>query len=246
MSIKSNKDVTMQLEELGLSLHEAQIYLSVLSHGESPAGVILDDVKLHREQVYRALKRLVDQGYLTQFEKRKRSYFSAVDPSILVHQTTTKLSIAQSLQPYLKELHSKKAQIITVAEGEEAIKLQLEDMLYTIEDGGEYLIIGGLGQNYWEAASKYLEIFKKQFAKKNIKARIIAYEGVTYPKDNSFGEFNVSIKRIRRTMVFPASTAIYGDKVAIDLLDPENLAIITIENPKIANSYRQTFESLWK
>lgn len=246
MANLSNKIVTEQLQDLGLSAHEAQIYLSVLKNGESPAGVILDEVKLHREQVYRALKRLVDRGFITTFEKRKRSYYSALDPKVLVHQTTTKLSLAQSLQPYLKGLFSKKPQIITVTEGEEAVKLQLEDMVACLPQNGEYLVLGGVGQSYWEVASKYLEVYKVKFAKKNIKVRILAYEGIKYPKDSSFGSLNISAKKIKRTYVLPASTIVYGNKVAIDLLDPQNLAIITIENEKIANSYRQTFEALWK
>ena len=245
MADLSNKAVIEQLEELGLSPHEALIYLSVLKHGESPAGVILDDVKLHREQVYRALKRLVDSGFLTQFEKRKRSYYSALDPAVLVNQTKAKVTVAQSLQPFLKELHQKKPQIITVTEGEEAVKLQLEDIVQTLRDGEEYLVLGGIGQDYYEAAKKYTQIFQKQFAKKNIKGRIMAYEDTVYPTDSPLGE-NVSVKKIRRPTDFPASTIIYGNKVGIDLLDPENVAIITIENEKVADSYRQTFEALWR
>ncbi len=246
MSNFSNKSVIEQLQELGLSTHEAQIYLSVLRNGESPAGVILDEVRLHREQVYRALKRLVDEGYLTSFEKRKRSYFTAVDPVVLISRTKTKLAVAEGLEPYLKQLMSKKAQVITVSEGEEAIKLQLEDMLATIPDGGEYLVLGGIGQNYWKAAEKYIDLFSKRFQKRRIRVRVIAHEGVSYPLDSAFGEIKLSSKRIKRNYVMPASTAIYGDKVAIDLLDPDNVAIITIDNAKVANSYRQTFEALWK
>jgi sugar-specific transcriptional regulator TrmB len=246
MSTLSNKSVIENLEELGLSPHEAQIYLSVLRHGESPAGVILDDVKLHREQVYRALKRLVDGGYITSFEKRKRSYFTAVDPKVITSKIKAKLAIAESLEPYLHTLGSSKPQVITVTEGEEAIKLLNEDMVTTIPEGGEYLVLGGVGQSWWDVSSKYTDIFSKQFEKKRIKARVIAYEGTKYPKDTSYGQINVSVKKIKRTYLFPASTAIYSNKVAIALLDPENIAVITIENEKIANSYRQTFEALWK
>ena len=242
----SNKAVIEQLEDLGLTAHEALIYLSVLKNGEAPAGVILDEVKLHREQVYRALKRLVDDGLITQFEKRKRSYYSAVDPSVLINKTKAKLAVAESLEPYLRELHSKKPQVITVTEGEEAIKLLNEDMIATIPEEGEYLILGGVGESWWQAASKYIELTRKQFEKKRIRARIIAYEGATYPKDTAYGELNISVKKLKRTYVLPASTAIYGDKVAIALLDPGNIAIITIENEKVANSFRQTFEALWK
>lgn len=241
----SNKAVIEQLEELGLSQHEALIYLSVLKHGESSAGIILDDVNLHREQVYRALKRLVDSGFLTSFEKRKRSYYSAIDPAVLVNQTKAKVAVAESLQPYLKELHQKKPQIIRVTEGEEAVKLQLEDIIETLGEGGEYLVLGGLGQQYYDSIGKYISLFEKKLNKKYIKGRILAYEGSVYPINTSFGE-HISVKKIKRPADFPTSTVIYGNKVGIDLLDPQNTAIITIENDKVAESFKQTFEALWK
>lgn len=246
MTETSNNIVIGQLQELGLSYHEALIYISVLKQGESPAGVILDEVKLHREQVYRALKRLVDQGFLTQFIKRKRSYYSAVNPTVLTNKIKAKLALAESLEPFLQNLHSSQPQIIKVWEGEEAIKQLNEDMIATLPENGEYLVIGGLGQSWWQVADKYIDSSRKQFEKKHIKARIVAYEGASYPKDDAFGNVSVSVKRLKKTYVTPASTAIYGNKVAIALLDPDNIAIITIENEKIANSYRETFEALWK
>ncbi len=240
----SNTLVTENLTELGLTAHEAAIYLAVLKHGEASAGVILDEVRLHREQVYRALKRLVDKGYLTRFEKRKRSYYSAIDPSILVNQAKAKVEIAQSLQPHLKELYQKKPQTIKVTEGDDAVKVYLDDILNTLKQGDEYLVIGGIGSSFYQFIGKSLEAYERKFKKKNIKARIIVYQGFVYPNEGYLGEA-FSVKTIKKPAATPVSTAIYGDKVAIFVMDPENVAIINIENKDIAQSYRQTFEDLW-
>jgi hypothetical protein len=46
-----------------------------------------------------------------------------------------------------------------------------------------------------------------------------------------------------------APTVIYGDKMAIELLEsrkPENTAVIVIENLSVAASYLANFEALWK
>lgn len=245
MNSFSNNIVIQQLIELGLTNHEALIYLAVLKHGESSAGVVLDEVKLHREQVYRALKRLTDEGYLTQFEKRKRQYYSAIDPSTLVHRAKSKVAQAEALQPYLLELYRKKPQVITVTEGEEALKIQIEDMISTMENGDEYLILGGVGNQYYDIVAKYMHLYEKRLINKNIHGRILAYEGSQYPGKTAFSE-NLSIKKIKRPAQFPALTMIYGNKVAIDIMDPQNIAVITIENETIADSYRQTFETLWR
>lgn len=241
----SNKDVISQLQELGLPSHEALIYLAVLRRGETSAGAIINEVKLHREQVYRALRNLVSEGFLTESKKNSVSSFSAINPTIFVNRSKTKLALAESIQPYLSSIKSTKQQIIQVWEGEEVVKKQLGDMVNTLKENDEYLVLGGVGQLYYEASKKYLPLFSAEFKKKNIKGRIIAYKGYEYPTNAPFGE-NLSIKTLNRPLETPASTVIYDNKIGIDLLDPDNIAIITIENEKVANSYRQTFEALWR
>ncbi len=243
----SNNNVTGRLTELGLTSHEAAIYLAVLKHGEVSAGIVLDEVKLHREQVYRALKRLVDEGYLTQFEKRKRAYFSAVDPNILVQQTKAKVAVAEEVLPYLNKIRTQTPQVITITEGEDSLRLQLEDMLATLPYGGEYLVLGGVGSLYYDVVKKFMPLYTKRFAKKNIHGKIIVYKGAEgqYPKDMLLGG-RLSIHTLHRPTENPASTVIYGNKVAICLMDPESFAVITITNEKVAKAYRATFDALWK
>ena len=241
----SNKDVILKLEELGLSSHEAAIYLAVLKSGETSAGKVIDTVKLHREQVYRSLRKLITEGFLTESEKNNISYFSAIDSTVFVNRSKTNLALAESIQPYLSSIKTTKQQIIQVWEGEEAIRKQLEDMVNTLNDAEEYLVLGGIGQLYYDASKKYLPLFASEFKKKNISGRIVAFKGYEYPPDAPMGE-RVSIKTLDRPFGTPASTVIYGNKVGIDLIDPENTAIITIENEKVANSYSQTFEALWR
>jgi HTH-type transcriptional regulator, sugar sensing transcriptional regulator len=241
----SNSDVIGKLQELGLTAHEALIYVAVLRNGECSAGVILDEVKLHREQVYRALKRLVDEGYLTQYEKRKRSYFSAVNPDIFINQAKTKVSLAESVAPYLSQIYQAKPQIIRVWEGEDSIKIHLEDLLQTLPDGGEYLILGSVGEGFYKLTEKYGDYFTKRFAKKNIRGRIIFFEGEKPSPTLSYGE-TWSVKTIKKPSLSPVSTVIYSNKVSLEWLKEGNNFVINIENEEIADSYRQTFEALWK
>jgi sugar-specific transcriptional regulator TrmB len=245
MSEISNSYVIERLEELGFTHHEALVYLATLKNGEASAGVILDEVKLHREQVYRALKKLVDDGLLTTYEKRKRSYYSAVDPEVILNQTKERVAIAESVEPYLKSLHQAKPQVIKVWEGEDSIKYPLEDILQTLKPGEEYLVLGAVGQEFYEAVRKYGDYYSKRFNKKDIKGRIIYFEGEGPQQTPGYGE-SVSVKRLKRPALSPVSTVIYGNKVALEWTKPGNSAVISIENEELAESYRQTFEALWK
>lgn len=242
----NNEGVISQLEELGLSSHEAVVYLACLRLNKSSTGSIIKEADLHSEQVYRSLRRLTNQGFVTETQKNNVSYFSAIDPSVLVSRTKTKLALAESLQPYLHSLKGNKRQVIQVWEGEEAVKKQLEDVLNTLNESEECLILGGVGEIFAEAFKKYLPLFAPLFRKKNIKERTIAFKGYDYPVDvpPPFGG-EVSTKTLDRPPTTPISTIIYGNKYALDLIDPDNIAIITIENEQVANSLRQTFEALW-
>jgi len=53
------------------------------------------------------------------------------------------------------------------------------------------------------------------------------------------------VKFLPKEYASPASTNIYGDKVAILLWEEEPLAIV-IKNKKIADAYRSFFSLLWK
>lgn len=237
-------DVTTHLQELGLSEHEASIYLTVLRNGEASAGVILDEVKLHREQVYRALKRLVDSGLLSHYIKRKRGYYSATDPQVLVSKMRAKIDVAEALQPYLRDLHLKKPQVIQVTEAVEAYRMMFEDILTTIEKDGEYLVISGAGKGFYEITKDFYPKYAKMFNKRNISLRMTAYEGEDFTEQIQTQE-PLRIRVIPGSYAIPVATVIYGNKVGIEILDRENLAIITIENEKVAAGYRHTFETLW-
>ncbi len=237
--------VTQQLQELGLSEHEAEIYLIVLQKGEAPAGTILDELKLHREQVYRALKRLVDNGLLTHYTKRKRGYYSAVDPRTLVSKMQAKIDIAESLQPYLKELHLKKPQVIRVGEGAESYRSFFEDIIAKLQPHEEYLVISGFGNSFYEITKDFFPKYSKIMMRKKIECRLVSYEGEGFERQFAVQPF-LKVRVIPGTYAAPVATVVYGSTVAIQIQDSENLAIITIENANVADGYRQTFETLWQ
>jgi sugar-specific transcriptional regulator TrmB len=249
MAKDQHKNVTVELQELGLSPHEALIYLTVLKLGESSAGNILDDVKLHREQVYRALKRLVDMGLLTQFIKRKRGYYSAIDPNVLVRRMQAKVEIAQSLQPILRKFREEQKQIIQVREGADALRWLLEDIVITLKKDAEYQVLGGAGHRFLQLVKDYWPIHQRALEKKKISYRTLTYEGQDYSHAIRAKAETREIRYLPQNFISPAATIIYANKVGLEIFDtenPDNTAVILIENQKVADAYRQTFESLWQ
>lgn len=243
----NNDDVTKQLEDIGLSAHEAALYLEILRNGEASVGILLKHIKLHREQAYRALKRLEEAGLIRQYEKHKRAYFSVTDTDLLIQRVEEKVAAAKALQPLLKNMHQRSPHVVRVREGVDGFAALFEDVLHTLEKDNEYLILGGQGERFdsLEQVWPLYEKTVKTFAKRNIKLRMIAFAGQDFTK-----QFNVhplmDVRELPGEYFGPVATVIYGNKVALEVMDPENISIVTIENKKIADSYRQQFEALWR
>lgn len=243
--MNSHKNVIESLIELGLSQHDAEIYLIILKEPECSAGMILNQVQLHREQVYRALKRLSDSGLITSFEKNKRSYFSTINPEILINKSRAKLELAESIQPYLKELRKEKTQIINIKEGIRAFEELFDDILLTLKKNNEYLVLNGSGEDFFALTADFYPRFARLCKKKKISVRMIGYNNQDFYNQILEEEF-LRIRKLPGELAYPTPTLIYGNKIAIQIIDRKNPAIITIENKKIADSYHQTFETLWK
>lgn len=247
MDTTSNETVLRQLEEIGLSRHEAEIYLEILRYGEASVGMILEKVKLHREQAYRALKRLEEGKLVRQFIKHKRAYFAATNPEILINRVKAKVEVAESLQPLLKGMYQHYPHIVQVREGEESFEHLFEDILSTVGKDGDYLILGGVGNAFYSLERirplyhKYVNIYAKQ----GINLRMISFGGQDFTTQY-WAQKLLEVRELSGSYGTPVATVIYGDKVALEVMDPENISIITIENKNIAEAYRQQFETLWK
>jgi len=247
MESSSHSDVTRQLEEIGLSAHEADIYLEILRFGQASVGMILENVKLHREQAYRALKRLEEAGLVRQFIKRKRAYFSANNPEILIKRVKAKVEVAESLQPLLKGMYQHYPHVIQIREDAESFAALFAEILETIKKDGEYLIMGGIGEGFYQLdeVRPMYQKYANLYAKKNINLRMLAFEGQDFTTQY-WTQPLLEVRELAGAYISPVATVVFGDKVALEVMDPENISIITIENKKIADAYRQQFEALWK
>lgn len=246
MSPFSNADVITQLEAIDLSPHEAALYVEILRNGEASVGMLLEHVKLHREQAYRALKRLEAENLIRQYEKRKRAYFTVTDTDLLIERVEEKVQIAKSLQTTLKNMHQRSPHVVKVSEGIDSFKVLFENILSTLKNNSEYLILGGQGRGFeslegvWPIFEKYVKVY----GKRNIKLRMIAFEGQDFSNQYKAQPL-LDVRELPGEYLGPVATVIFGDKVALEVMDPENISIVTIENENIADSYRQQFEALW-
>jgi sugar-specific transcriptional regulator TrmB len=243
----SHNQVIDQLLELGLQRIDAEVYLCVLTHGETAAGVVIEELQLHREQGYRSLRRLVTDGLLTSYEKDKKAYFAAISPEVLVSRMRSKTELAQSLVPYLHEMRTVRSQLIQVTEGDRSLQILLEDILKSVPENGEYLVLGGIGEAFSVTTKDYFPKFARALTKRGVRVRIISYPDELFEDQQQLQPL-LTLRRLPSGHTNVSPIVIYANKVALEVFDhsnPDNTAVVTIENEHVAATYRANFEALW-
>ena len=134
-----------ELEELGLSKEEAQVYLTVLELGGSFASTIASKAKLPRVNCYYILEALRRRNLVTSNLKGNVKFFVAEPPQVLVNQIQEKYAHAKKLLPQLLSLISAQAfkPIIRSYEGIEGIKKTINNNLSNVRIVSRHSASGG-------------------------------------------------------------------------------------------------------
>src|SRR3989338_5413788 len=72
------------LQELGLSISEIKVYLSLMRLGESTTGAIVDESGVAVSKVYNVLEKLIKKGLVSYTLKKKTKYFIPAPPDRLL------------------------------------------------------------------------------------------------------------------------------------------------------------------
>ncbi len=233
------------LEEFGLTRTEEKVYLALFRLGLSPAADIIKKTQLHRTTVYDVLSRLIEKGLVSYIIQNKIKYYSAVNPSKFLDISLEEKTKAEEKQKLARQVidkiklikeETKTKSIAQIFIGNKGLKTVMNDIIETKKDFVEF----GVEGKFEDILPAYTKHWANQRVKKNIKAKIICTESSQTP------EWKMNeIRFIPKEYQSPASTLIYGDKVAI-FIDEEPILIILIESKKLAQSYRNYFKLLWK
>jgi len=239
-----------ELTSLGLSVEEAKVYLAALELGGSYVSAIARRAKANRSTCYHTLDNLVRKGLISSTQKGKVLYFTAEDPKRLIQITEEKMQRAKDVIPELLAMANTMASKpkIRFYEGIEGIKSIFEDIVTT----GDQV----LGYTNLKAIGELMPEYFKQYCHKKvtigIKTRYIApatEEGVDmvdvfFPKKydpNLLEILMVNPKEFN----FQNEIAIYGKKVAIISLNPDELIGLIVESKTFADSMKSFFDLAW-
>jgi sugar-specific transcriptional regulator TrmB len=226
------------LEAIGLSSGEAEIYLILLRLGEALGSEIARRTRISRPHVYGILDKLQDKGLVSYVVKAGKKYYKPADPEKLYDLLKEKEHIISTMMPQLKEFYAaiKPKLRIEVYEGKEGIKTVLNDIIRT----GKDIIVWGASARIENIVPIEAKRYLKQRQEKKIRARQLYARG-TKVLPSPLSEF----KELPPEFAGPSTTTVYGNKVAI-ILWVVVPTIVVIESKELAESYKDHFELMWK
>lgn len=230
---------TEALIELGFTRREAQAYLALLRMEEAKAGEIAEYTKEDRTNVYDSLKSLIKKGVVSHVIRNNRTYYRIAPPEKLRDYFEEKEKLLEEILPQLIKVYKshKPKPIIEVYEGKEGIKTVFNDIL---REGKDFVGFGAT-----DRASVLLPDFTRRYLKGRKKRGIKARQ--LYPEGEKFLRSKLStFKTVPKEFSGPATTIIYGDKVAIFMWFTEPPVVVLIKNKEAASAYRNQFEFMWK
>lgn len=236
------------LEQVGLTGNEAKIYLALLELGSALAGELTKKSGVNRTNVYDALDRLIEKGMVSYVIKANRKYFEATPLNRIIkyldekeNELKQKKKLVNSIIPELelKRKLGKEPQEATIYKGKKGLKSIAEDVLNIRK---EILIFGAEGK-FVELFTHYAEQWHMRRAKLKIPIRIIYNEKIRKEKLKA-GFKILKMRFISKIYETPATTWIYGDKIAIIVWSDQPIATL-IRSKEVAKSYKQFFDILW-
>lgn len=228
-----------QLVKIGLTKHEAEVYLTLLQSGPTGAGEIIKRTSIHRNIVYETLDRLTEKGLVFEFKKQKISQFQVTDPQRILDQVKGTLSLAEEIVPKLAAVAGVKQDIV-VWEGIEGFRAFNFSLLERMKDKDTFYVIGSVGDLWYELMGEDLNKWLRRWGKKKTTGKSVIYKKAE--KDSLLSRYETRV--IPFNFEPPADLVIWGDIIAHQCL-VEPYSVIEIKNPILAKAYLAYFELLW-
>ena len=238
-----------ELERIGLLKNDRTVYLALLEIGSATVSTLVKKTGLHRSYVYDILDKLIDLGLVSFTIKNNKKFFNVENPEIIVKIVENKKEELEKDKEEISKIIPKLVQKQhTVLERQEArvfigkggIKSVLEDILNV---GDDFVGFGAEGK-FKDIFKWYFTNWQRRRVESGVKYKII-YNVKLRGQRPTKEQKSVQVKFLPEKYEFPATTIIYGDKVAILLWDKSPIGFV-LESKEVVKSFSSYFDVLWK
>jgi len=235
------------LRSLGLSAKESEVYLALLSLGQSTAYAVAEKSGLKRPTVYMVLDDLRKKGLVLKIPHAKKQIFTAKSPEEFFSEAEERLRLAKSALPQLLAIADKPEKNFKTLyfEGEQNVKQVLSQIIKRMQ-GKEIL---GFYARETEDISPEMRQFFHEWNEEG-KQLGVTLRGMT-PDDPSLQwykereeYFGAKMKYLDPKIYLSDCSIEIGDNF-VQIFSLRHMQVVLLENPDIANTMRQIFEMVW-
>jgi sugar-specific transcriptional regulator TrmB len=247
------------LEDLGLQIHEAMIYVALLELGKGTVTEISRKAGLNRTTGYDVLERLCLYGLANRstLDSKKRIYLSEPPTRLKQYLENKKLSYERrinelkDLMPDLQSLHKTELKpVIKFAEGKEAME---NIYLHVLDAKSTVYSIVNL-KNYAESFGDFGDYQMKERNKRGIMEKLLSLDNDTARwwynktyKDNKknleFTEYNWVGNSNKNSPC--GEVLVFDDRVIGMLSKPDENVAFEIQSQTFADFLKMVFEMAW-
>lgn len=226
-----------ELQYLGLTKREADIYSALAKLGEVTANTLAKQTGSNRAGTYNVLQQLIQKGLVKYTKKKSHRYYTITNPDYLVTRLHEKEKIAQELSKKIQALQNKHptTSFVEMYEGLEGMKLIHEEL----RKAKKLDVLNATGLIFSHLKWSATHIIK-DIAKNNV--RIIANQSLK--KTPLYQHKKIPFKFLPKKAENYATTFIYEDIVVMQVLK-DSPTLIKIQNKEISNGYKKVFQLLW-
>ena len=233
-------------EKLGLTRHEAELYLILLKLGPSPTGKIIQKSGFQSSVVYHLLNALIEKGVVSFSSERRKKIFSASDPDVFESLLSRKQeeldtvrkdfkALTEELASYKKE--NTEEQTVTVFRGFKGVQTIMDDVLRNARHYDLYSTLN----TFSRAMPKYREYVRQTRIARKVHQRVIIASDEHIPNRPYQKK-----KYISETFASPVGLMLYHDKVVIFVWDADPPISIVLEGKKVSVAFKAMYETMWK
>lgn len=241
------------LKKIGLTEGEVKVYRALLSLGESTVGGLGKSSGVSKSKLYDVLDRLISKGLVGSITCDGVRHFSANDPKMILDYLSKKqLELSRTIkdaEEALPEFEKSRnsyspARIADVFQGYRGIKAIREELLSSMKQGDELLVLGAprIANEKWES---WFLTFHRKREDSGISLRIIY--------NRNARDYGVKRKRFKLTKVkylpsdllSPNWIDVFNTAVLFVILLEEPIALV-VRDKSLVESFKAYFELMWK
>lgn len=235
------------LQALGLTKNQTDVYLVLISKGSAKAGQIIEVTGFHRNIVYTALSDLLKMKYISQTSVRGVTLYNTLSPSRIVALAEEKYRLAETVAEQLGHIQKKvPPQEVITFEGLEEFRAHTIRSL-TLAKKSSVIRYLGVSPHWHSVVDKKTE----QTLITLQKEKCLTLKGIAI---EPFNEIRPWLKAAGEKTSLRFNKLIGSNTNNIEILEDriciqsfiEPYLVIEITNPEMAKNYQNYFDFLWK